>query len=96
MRRGYLVQLAHDALRNPDRRESLSLLEKVNLSQKEREVIVRSELDKTGMETLCNTFGSWNRKTICSYSHAIRIKRDGMTKIGLYLEAAKARMENNV
>jgi len=96
MRRGYLVQLAHDALQNPDRQKSIELLEKVNLSLKEREVIARSELDKTDMETLCNTFESWNRKTICSNSHAIRIKRDGMAKIGMYLEAAKIRMENNV
>ena len=89
MKRSPLMQLAHDALQIYDKAKVDSLLNSVNLSLKEREVIIRSEIAKTDLETICNSFLHWNKKTICSYPHIVRIKKSGMEKIGLFLKDNK-------
>jgi len=90
MRRSYLVEIAHKALQAPDRLSAENLLDSVNLSLREREVIVRSELDKASVETICNSFTNWGRKSVCSQPHMHRIKKNGMEKIGRYLETRQA------
>ena len=89
MKRSPLLEIAHQALQNPCRYTINFLLDSVNLTPREREVIVKSEIGKEDLETICNNFISWNRKTICSYSHMVKIKKDGMLKIGNYLNNNK-------
>ena len=47
MERTRLVDIAHKALKTPDKLYALKLLESVNLTLAEREIIERSELDRT-------------------------------------------------
>jgi hypothetical protein len=94
MRRSALVETAHNALQSPDRQAVDTLLASVNLSLLEREIIIRSEIDKTTMEAICNTLENWNeslkrKHKICSYENCTRIKRTGMLKIGTYLQIQK-------
>lgn len=89
MKRSPLFQIAHDALQTYDKAKVDYLLNSVNLSLKEREVIIRSEIAKTDLETICNSFLHWNKKTICSYPHIVRIKKSGMEKIGQFLNDNK-------
>jgi len=89
MKRSPLLETAHNALKNPNRDYTLNLLNAVNLSLREREVIIRSEIGKTDLETICNSFVHWGKKSICSYSHIVRIKREGMKKIGRYINDSK-------
>lgn len=84
-----LVKLASEALRNPDQSEVRKLLEAVNLSKQEREVVVRSEIHKTDLETICNSFEHWNKKTICSYPQIAKIKRTAMIRIGEYIKSTE-------
>jgi hypothetical protein len=86
MKRSYLVEHAHKALRSHDRQGVVRLLESVNLTLLEREIIKRSELDGTDLETICNTLKYWRGKNICSYVYCQKVKHTGMKKIGLYLQ----------
>lgn len=86
MKKSPLLELASKALRNPDQSEVHKLLEAVNLSKKEREVIIRSEIHKTDLETICNSFESWNKKSICSYAQIVRIKKEALIRIGEYIQ----------
>ena len=85
MKRSPLLTIAHEALQNPNRHEITSLLDNTNLSLKEREVIIRSEIDKQDLESICNSFANWDKEGICSYPHIVRIKKTGMEKIGKFL-----------
>jgi hypothetical protein len=85
LKRCPLVLLAKKALKNPDRLAVDALLDSVNLSLREKEAIKRHEIDKTDLETICNSFESWNKKPPCSYSNILRIKKFGMKKIGAFL-----------
>jgi hypothetical protein len=85
MKRSPLVRIAYEALQNPNRKEVEKLLAIVNLSLREKEVIIRNEIDKIDLETICNSFESWNRKSICNYSYIAHIKSSGMKKIGKFL-----------
>jgi len=95
MKRSELVEIAHLTLQNPDQAEVKKLLDAVNLSRREREVIVKSEIGNISLETICNDFDNWKgvdtkgNKTICSYPHIVRIKTTGMKKIGQYLKDNK-------
>ncbi|GHV84298.1 hypothetical protein AGMMS50212_16380 [Spirochaetia bacterium] len=88
MRRSYLIEIAHNALKNPDKSAVDNILNSVNLTLLEREIIIRSEIDKINIETICNTFQNWNKKSVCSYSHCKNIKQTGMIKIGQYITKA--------
>jgi len=68
-----------------DRQKIEKLLDKVNLSVKEKEIIAKSEIDKIDLETICNEMANWNKKSVISYSNLYRIKKSGMMKIGFYL-----------
>jgi hypothetical protein len=85
MRRSPVYETAYQALKTPDRKTAVDLLYAVNLSLREREVIKRSVIDGQDLETICNSFEHWGKKSICSYSHITKIKKSGMEKIGLYL-----------
>ena len=89
MKRCPTVILAHNALQNPCKAKVKKLLASVNLTLKEKEIIIKSELRKIDIESICNSFDQWDKKTICSYAHAVRLKRQGMLKIGRYIEANK-------
>jgi hypothetical protein len=88
MKRGNLVEIAHRALSNPNKSLSATLLESVNLTLLEKEIISRSEINGTDLETICNSLKNWNRPgRICSYENCARLKRTGMIKIGDFLQA---------
>jgi len=90
MKRNSLVELAKKALSNPNQQEVDSLLKAVNLSRLQKEVVIRSEINKTDLETICNFDKEGNpKKKIYSYSHIVRIKKEGMEKIGQYLKDNK-------
>jgi hypothetical protein len=83
MRRSFLVDTAHKALRDPDKNFVGYIMRNVNLTKLEREIITKSEIDGMDLENVCNTLENWrNKKTICSYYHCSKIKRIGMEKIG--------------
>jgi hypothetical protein len=85
MKRSPLVEKAHKALKSVNRQSVQRLLESVNLTLLEREIITRSELDGTDLETICNTLNHWHKQT-CSYIYCLQIKQKGMKKIGTYIE----------
>jgi len=85
MKRSLLLEIAHKALQSPCKASVQQLLDDVNLSLREKEVIIRSELGKQDLETICNSFVHWGKKSICSYPHIVRIKKAGMEKIGRYI-----------
>jgi len=87
MRRNPLLERAREALKNPDRRATETLLDSISLTLREREVVVKSEIDGWTLEAICNSFAHWGRKSVCSYVHMVRIKKHGMEKIGRYLAA---------
>jgi hypothetical protein len=90
MKRGRLTENAHRALINPDKGRAQSLIESVNLTLLEREIISRSEIDGVDLETICNTLKNWNNsRKICSYIYCAKIKHNGMVKIGTYIQAKK-------
>ena len=80
---------------NPDVKAVKELLASINLSLKESEVILRSEIGKTDLETICNSFINWNKKRPCSYSHIVSIKKKGMIKIGKYLTEKKTKKQQS-
>ena len=85
MRKSPLYETAYRALKTPDKQAVSDLLDLTNLSLREREVVKRSVIDGQRLETICNSFQHWGKKSVCSYSHMVRIKGSGMKKIGLYL-----------
>jgi hypothetical protein len=88
MKRGCLVEIAHRALINPDKSLAQHVLNSVNLTLIENEIILRSEIDGTNLETICNTLKNWTTPNrICSYENCARIKRIGMIKIGSFMQA---------
>lgn len=89
MKCSILYQLAKDALKDPDKRVTDIVLNSVNLTFREKEVIIRSEIAGQDLETICNSFLNWNKKSICSYSHIVRIKKIGMEKIGQFIKDNK-------
>jgi hypothetical protein len=97
MKRGYLVEIAHRALINPDKGLAYQVLKSVNLKLLEREIISRSEIDGIDLETICNTLENWNnQKRICSYENCARIKRIGMIKIGSFIQTPKVQDSINI
>ena len=90
MRRSPAVQVARTALRDPDKGYVQYILNSVNLTLLEREIVTRSEIDGTGLETICNTLENWdNSKTICSYVNCVKIKRNGMLNISDFIHGLK-------
>jgi len=84
MKRRPILQDAHDALRNPNKKAVTKLLDSVSLTLQEREVIEKNCLQGLTLEEICNDFVNWgqDKKSICSPSQIYRIKRSGMRKIG--------------
>jgi len=89
MKRTPLVELAHIALNDKDKCFANYLIEQVNLTLLEKEIIRKSEIDGIELETICMNLENWHKKNDCSYSNCYAIKRKGMLKIGEYLNNAK-------
>ena len=97
MKRSPLVQIALDALSVPEKSKVDYILNSVNLTLKEREVIIKSVLGGIDLETICNNFIHWNKsKRICSYSNIVKIKRSGMEKIGHFIKYNKAKNRKTI
>ena len=90
MKRSPAVEQVHRVLKDPDRGFIDYILSTVNLTLLEKEIITRSEIDNTDLETICNTLQNWNNpKRACSYVHAVKTKRQGMIKIYNFLQILK-------
>ena len=91
MRRSPLVDIAHKALQDNEKGFAIHLLDAVNLTLLEKEIIKMTELDGMKTETACMELKYWhNKKRDCSESNANKIKRQGMIKIGEYLKNIKS------
>ena len=91
LKRSPLFQIALDALSVPEKSKVDYILNSVNLTLKEREVIIKSVLGGIDLETICNNFVHWdNSESICSYSNIVKIKRSGMIKIGQFINGNKS------
>jgi hypothetical protein len=82
MKRSILVQTAHNALRDREKGFAEYLLNQVNLTLLEKEIITRSEINGERLETICCSLVNKNKKHDLSYSNGSRIKQVGMIKIG--------------
>ena len=90
MKRSPLVEIAHKALKDNEKGFAEYLLETVNLTLLEKEIIRKTVLDGLKTETSCMELKHWhNRFRDCSESNANKIKRQGMLKIGEYLKTQK-------
>ena len=89
MKRSPLVEKAHRVLTHCERGLSDYIFNSVNLTLLEREIIQKTEIDGIDIETVCMNLESWNKKNYLSYSHCATIKRQGMIKIGNFIEIAK-------
>jgi len=87
MKRKPILQSAHEAMQNPNKKAVYKILDSVNLTLQEREVIIKNCLEGLTLEEICNNFDNWGaeKKSICSYPQVVRIKRYGMRKIGAFL-----------
>lgn len=72
------VQMAHDALRWPDKELIMKMLDSVNISPFEKQLIIDTELSKQSLKELANTH-------CISYSTIVRHKRRAMSVIADYL-----------
>ena len=92
MKRSPLIETAHRALQDNEKGFAEHLLEAVNLTLLEKEIIKKTELDGMKTETACMNLEHWhNKKRDCSESNANKIKRQGMIKIGEYLKNLKSK-----
>jgi hypothetical protein len=80
------VQTAHNALRDSEKGFAEYLLNQVNLTLLEKEIITRSEINGERLEAICCSLVNKNKKHDLSYSNGSRIKQVGMIKIGEYLK----------
>ena len=72
MKPSLLVETAHKALQAPDRQAVDKLLAAVNLSLLEREIIARSEIDNSSLESICNSLKHWDKKQFAVTLIALR------------------------
>lgn len=72
------VKLAKDALSDVDKKKVLALLESVNLTKVERQIVERTELDGERLYDMADFFS-------LSFDSVAHIKRSAMRKIGMYL-----------
>jgi hypothetical protein len=86
MKRLPVVEIAHRALHDSEKGFIKYLLNQVNLTLLEKELITRSEINGEKIETICLSLKNWGRKNDCSYSNGAKIKRTGMIEIGEYLQ----------
>ena len=91
MRRSPFVEIAHKALKDNEKGFAEHLLEVVNLTLLEKEIIKMTELDGMKTESACMNLKHWHNKRDCSESNANKIKRQGMIKIGEYLKNLKSK-----
>ena len=88
MKRSPLVEIAHKALQDRDKYFAEQLLNTVNLTLLEKEIIKLTEIEGLKVEPACMKLEFWhNDKRACSYSNANYIKRKGMVKIAEYLHS---------
>ena len=73
-----IVKLAKIALADVDRKKVLELLECVNLTNQEKEVVLKTELEGLRLYDIADSFSL----SLDSISH---IKRSAMQKIGVYI-----------
>jgi hypothetical protein len=86
MKRLPSVEIAHNALRDKEKGFVNYLLEQVNLTLIKKELITRSEINGERLENILVSLSNKNNKYDCSYSNGAKIKRNGMIKIGEYLQ----------
>jgi len=89
MKRSRLVEKAHKVLSHCEKGLSDYIFNSVNLTLLEKEIIQKTEIDGMDIETVCMNLENWKKKNDISYSHCVTIKRQGMNKIGKFLEIAK-------
>ena len=86
MRRSPLIDTAHKALQDREKSFAEKLLDTVNLTLLEKEIIKKTEIDGMKTEMACMKLEHWhNNRRACSESNANFIKRKGMIKIAEYL-----------
>jgi hypothetical protein len=85
VKRSKLVGTAHNALQSPDRMQALSIINVVNLTLLEREIIIRSELDGENLFDVSMSLKNWVKNPPCSLPNCNKLKRLGMVKIGTFL-----------
>ena len=86
MKRLPLVQLAHKSLNDYEKSYVEFIINSVNLTPLEKEILIKSEIEKIDLESVCNSLENWNKKSVCSYSNCAKIKRCAMIKIGIFIE----------
>ena len=88
LKRSPLVEKAHRVLTHCEKGVADYILNSVNLTLLEKEIITKSEIDGVDLETICMGLENWKKKNDCSYANCYFIKRTGMLKIGEYLNSA--------
>lgn len=72
------VQMAHDALQWPDKELIMKMIDSVNISPFQRQLVIDTELSKKSLKELANVH-------CMSYSTIVRHKRIAMAVIADYL-----------
>jgi hypothetical protein len=78
MKRKPLVALAHAALRDVNKKRVLKLLDSVNLTTNEKEIVLRTEINGERLKTMEDVFG-------LTADGVMKLKRNAMLRIGNYL-----------
>lgn len=73
-----IVRLAKLALRNVDRMQVIALLDAVNLTRQERDIVQRTELDGERLYDMAESYS-------LSLDSVSQIKRQALRKIGIYI-----------
>lgn len=73
-----IVKLAKLALSNVDRMQVMALLDAVNLTKQERDIVQRTELDGERLSDMADAYS-------LSIDSVSLIKRQALRKIGIYL-----------
>lgn len=78
LKRSSRVQMAHDALVWPDKELVMRILDSVNITPFQRQLIIDTELSGMSLKELAVTHGM-------SYSSIVKHKRKAMQTIGQYI-----------